>query len=71
MGAFGEQIYKSLEKIRSRPAFVVDSIINPPVSSSVQDREKIEKMILSLWNVRKQKVPYVSSLSTQPPEENR
>ena len=71
MGAFGEQIYKSLEKIRSRPAFVVDSIINPPVSTSVQGREKIEKMILSLWNVRKQKVPYVSSLSTEPPEENR
>jgi dolichol-phosphate mannosyltransferase len=70
MGAFGEQIYKSLEKIRSRPAFVVDSIINPPVSSSVQGREKIDKMILSLWNIRKQKAPYVSSLSSQPPDEN-
>jgi glycosyltransferase involved in cell wall biosynthesis len=70
MGTFGEQIYKSLEKIRSRPAFVVDSIINPPVSSSVQGREKIDKMILSLWNIRKQKVPYVSSLSSQPPDEN-
>lgn len=69
MGVFGEQLYKSLEKIRSRPAFVVDSIINPPVSSSVQGREKIEKMILSLWNIRKQKTPYVSSLSPQQPDE--
>ncbi len=69
MGASGEQIYRALEKIRSRPTFVVDSIINPPVSSSVAGRDKIEKMILSLWNVRKQKVPYVSTLSTRPPDE--
>ena len=68
MGVFGEQVYRSLEKIRSRPAFVVDSIVNPPVSASVQGREKIEKMILSLWNVRKQKVPFVSSLSAQEPD---
>ena len=67
MGAFGEQIYTSLQKIRSRPPFVVDRIINPPVSSSVAGREKIEKMILSLWNVSKQKVPYTSSISSQKP----
>lgn len=65
MGIFGEQVYRSLEKIRSRPVFVVDSVTNPPVSSSVQGREKIEKMILSLWNLRKQKVSLVSSLSAQ------
>ena len=65
MGAFGEQIYHSLEKIRSRPAFVVKSIINPPVSTTVESREKIEKMILSLWNVRKQKAPYVSSVGSE------
>lgn len=70
MGAFGEQIYKSLQKIRSRPAFVVDLVINPPVLSSVQGGEKIEKMILSLWNIRKQKVPYVSSVSSPQPGEN-
>jgi len=70
MGVFGEQIYKSLQKIRSRPAFVVDSVINPPVSSSVQGGEKLEKMILSLWNIRKQKVPYVSSVSSPQPGEN-
>lgn len=69
MGAFGEQIYHSLEKIRSRPAFVVDSIINPPVSSTVESRAKIEKMILSLWNMRKQKAPYTSSISLQSPDE--
>jgi dolichol-phosphate mannosyltransferase len=71
MGVFGEQIYRSLEKIRRRPPFVIDSIVNPPVSTSIQGREKIEKMILSLWNVRKQKVPYVSSPSSQAPDENR
>jgi glycosyltransferase involved in cell wall biosynthesis len=69
MGMFGEQIYRSLEKIRNRPVFIVDTIINPPVSSSVQGREKIEKMILSLWNIRKQKVSYASSLSNLPPED--
>ena len=69
MGAFGEQIYKSLQKIRSRPAFVVDRIINPPVSSSAEGREKIEKMILSLWNVSKQRVPHASSISNQKPGE--
>ena len=69
MGVFGEQIYRSLEKTRSRPVFVVNSIINPPVSSSVQGREKIEKMILSLWNIRKQKVSYASSLNTQQSED--
>jgi glycosyltransferase involved in cell wall biosynthesis len=61
MGMFGEQIYRSLEKIRSRPTFVVDMVINPPVTSSEQGREKIEKMILSLWNVRKQKNIYASA----------
>ncbi len=69
MGVFGEQIYRSLEKIRSRPIFVVDSIINPPVSSSEQGREKIEKMILSLWSIRKQKVSYASSASTHQNDE--
>lgn len=68
MGVFGEQIYTSLQKNRNRPAFVVDRIINPPVSSSVEGREKIEKMILSLWNVSRQKVPHTSSISTQKPD---
>ena len=65
MGIFGEQVYKSLEKIRSRPAYVVDSVINPPVSASEPGKEKVEKMLLSLWNIRKHKVPYGSSVSSQ------
>jgi len=65
MGIFGEQIVRSLEKIRSRPAFVVDTVINPPVPTSEQGREKIEKMILSLWNVRKQKNIYSSAQHSQ------
>ena len=60
MGVFGEQIVRSVEKIRSRPTYVVDTVINPPISSSEHGREKIEKMILSLWNVRKQKNIYSS-----------
>jgi dolichol-phosphate mannosyltransferase len=64
MGIFGEHLYKSLEKIRSRPVFVVDSILNPPVSSETEGREKIEKMILSLWSIRKQKSAYTSSMNS-------
>jgi glycosyltransferase involved in cell wall biosynthesis len=64
LGIFGEQMYKSLEKIRSRPVFVVDSIVNPPVSAAPESREKIEKMILSLWSIRKQKTTYASSLNS-------
>jgi ABC-type antimicrobial peptide transport system permease subunit len=64
MGIFGEHLYKSLEKIRSRPVFVVDSIVNSPVSSETEGREKIEKMILSLWSVRKQKTAYASSMNS-------
>jgi hypothetical protein len=61
MGVFGEQLFRSLEKIRSRPVFIVDSIINPPLSPSTEGREKIEKMILSLWSIRKQRIAYTSS----------
>jgi dolichol-phosphate mannosyltransferase len=64
MGVFGEHLYKSLEKIRSRPVFVIDSIVNPPVSSEKEGREKIEKMILSLWSIRKQKATYSSSMNS-------
>ena len=64
LGIFGEHLYKSLEKIRSRPVFVVDSIVNPPVSSETEGREKIEKMILSLWSIRKQKTTYASSINS-------
>ena len=64
VGIFGEHLYKSLEKIRSRPVFVVDSIVNPPVSSETEGREKIEKMILSLWSIRKQKTTYASSINS-------
>ncbi|UCF28118.1 MAG: glycosyltransferase [Chloroflexota bacterium] len=64
MGVFGEHLYKSLEKIRSRPVFVIDSIVNPPVSSEKEGREKIEKMILSLWSIRKQKAAYSSSMNS-------
>ena len=70
MGLFGEQLFLSLEKLRSRPVFIVDTIINPPKSSSTEGREKIEKMILSLWSVRKQKIAYSSSLSSAAPEED-
>ena len=63
MGVFGERLFRSLEKIRSRPVFIVDSIINPPLSPSTEGREKIEKMILSLWSIRKQKIAYASSTS--------
>ena len=63
VGVFGERLFRSLEKIRSRPAFIVDSIINPPISPSPEGREKIEKMILSLWSIRKQKIAYASSTS--------
>ena len=69
MGTFGEQIYRSLEKIRSRPAFVVESVLNPPVSASSEGREKVEKMILSLWNTRKQKIAYAASRDAGVPEE--
>jgi dolichol-phosphate mannosyltransferase len=64
LGIFGEHLYKSLEKIRSRPVFVIESIVNPPVSSETEGREKIEKMILSLWSIRKQKTTYASSMSS-------
>lgn len=70
MGLFGEQLFRSLEKLRSRPVFIVDTIINPPKSSSTEGREKIEKMILSLWSVRKQKIAYSSSTSSAAPEED-
>ena len=70
MGLFGEQLFRSLEKLRSRPVFIVDAIINPPKSSSTEGREKIEKMILSLWSVRKQKIAYSSSMSSAAPEED-
>lgn len=69
MGLFGEQLFRSLEKIRSRPVFVVESVINPPVSTTPEGREKIEKMILSLWNIRKQKIAYSTSVSPITPEE--
>jgi glycosyltransferase involved in cell wall biosynthesis len=67
MGVFGEQIYRSLQAIRSRPAYVVESMVNPPVSSAAEGREKIEKMILSLWNVRRQKSAYAA---THPPADD-
>lgn len=70
MGLFGEQLFRSLEKLRSRPVFIVDSIINPPKSSDPEGREKIEKMILSLWSIRKQKIAYSSSLSSPAREED-
>lgn len=70
MGLFGEQLFRSLEKLRSRPVFIVDTIINPPKSSSTEGREKIEKMILSLWSVRKQKIAYSSSMSATAPEDD-
>lgn len=70
IGVFGEQIFRSLEKIRSRPVFVVDSVVNPPVSTAVEGREKIEKMILSLWNIRKQKISYSSVASPSGSEDN-
>jgi hypothetical protein len=68
MGVFGGKLFRSLEKIRSRPVFIIDSIINPPLSPSTEGREKIEKMILSLWSIRKQKVAYTSSTSALSPE---
>lgn len=63
IGLLGEQLFRSLEKLRSRPLFVVDSITNPPISPATEGREKIEKMILSLWSIRKQKISYASSTS--------
>jgi glycosyltransferase involved in cell wall biosynthesis len=69
MGLFGEQLFRSLEKLRSRPVFIVDSIINPPKSSSAEGREKLEKMILSLWSIRKQKIAYASSIAPTEEEE--
>jgi dolichol-phosphate mannosyltransferase len=70
MGLFGENLFRSLEKLRSRPVFIVDSIINPPKSPSTEGREKIEKMILSLWSIRKQKIAYSSSLGTTESDED-
>jgi dolichol-phosphate mannosyltransferase len=70
IGVFGERLFRSLEKIRSRPAFIVDSIINPPISPSTEGREKIEKMILSLWSIRKQKIAYASSTSAISSKDN-
>lgn len=70
IGFLGEHLYKSLEKIRSRPLFVVDSILNPPVSSEKEGREKIEKMILSLWSIRKQKTTYTSTLNSLSADQN-
>ena len=69
MGVFGEHLFRSLEKLRGRPAFIVDSIVNPPISPSTEGREKIEKMILSLWSIRKQKSAYASSMSALPSED--
>jgi glycosyltransferase involved in cell wall biosynthesis len=71
MGVFGEQLFHSLEKVRSRPVFVVDSIINPPISASIEGREKLEKMILSLWSIRKRKGAVSSPYSQHPSEEQR
>jgi len=70
MGLFGEQFIRSLEKIRSRPVFIIDSVINPPISPATEGREKIEKMILSLWSIRKQKIAYSSSLSSSTEEDD-
>jgi dolichol-phosphate mannosyltransferase len=70
MGTFGEHLFKSLEKIHSRPVFVIDSIVNPPVSSEKEGREKIEKMILSLWSIRKQKTAYASSMNSLSADQN-
>jgi glycosyltransferase involved in cell wall biosynthesis len=70
MGLFGERLFRSLEKIRSRPVFVVESVINPPVETTPEGREKIEKMILSLWNIRKQKIAYSTTVSPLTPEDD-
>lgn len=62
-GFIGEKLFSSIEMIRDRPAFIVDHMINPPVSSSPEGREKLEKMILSLRNIRRQRNDFLSSES--------
>ncbi len=69
MGISGEWLLRSLEKYHSQPVFVVDSVINAPVSASIESREKLEKMILSLWSIRKQKDDYSASISKPPSED--
>ena len=69
LGILGGKLYQSLERIRGRPAFVVDSIVNPPIATSLESKERLEKMILSLWSVRKQRIDYAKS-KDEPPAEN-
>ena len=69
LGLFGVILFRSLKKITSRPLFIVDSVINPAAPSSPEGREKLEKMILSLRSIRKQRIDYSSSASTPTPEE--
>lgn len=60
VGLLGEKLYQSLVMIGNRPVFIVDTIINPPAQSTPKGREKLEKMILSLWSIRKQRIDYSS-----------
>ena len=60
VGILGEKLHQSLVMIGNKPVFIVDTIINPPAQSTLKGREKLEKMILSLWSIRKQRIDYSS-----------
>lgn len=70
IGIYGYHLWRTLTKVRSKQVFVVDSIINPPAPSSLEGREKLEKMILSLESIRKQRIAYAASLRSSSTEED-
>jgi glycosyltransferase involved in cell wall biosynthesis len=70
MGFYGYHLWQTFVKVRGRQVFVVDSVINPPISDSLEGREKIDKMILSLESIRKQRIAYAASVRSTSTEED-
>lgn len=70
MGFYGYHLWRTFVKVGGRQVFVVDSVINPPISESLEGREKIDKMILSLESIRKQRIAYATSVQGTSTEED-
>lgn len=61
IGMVGGKLHRSIDMMSDKPLFVVDTIINPPVQSTPEGKEKLEKMILSLWSMRKRRNDFLSN----------
>lgn len=68
-GIIGGKIHRSIEMVSEKPLFVVDTLLNPPVQSTAVGKEKLEKMILSLWSIRKRRSDFTSTSSSPASEE--